>query len=494
VRLFRRPEPWVFVILLGSYAFFWHSRDWNSASRLMLTYALVDRHTVALDGLDDQTHDIAFHRGHYYSDKFPGYSLLGAMPYAALKPVLRLSDHPLHQRGFAYWPADYWVTVCVSGFLTACAGVVLVGLARDLGCGPRRAALVGLAYGLATPAYVYATLSYGHQAASFALLASFALIWRTEASRPAARLVLAGFLAAYAAVIELQVGPVSAILGLYLLAQVIGRRRPVSSLGDFAVGALLPTLLLLGYNQLAFGSPRDFGYRHELLSIFRRVHDPQNPLGLRLPAPRRALDLLWGRHRGLLFYAPVVILAVPGWWVLARRRLWGMGLVSASAALAVFLVNLSYPNWDGGWSTGPRLLVPLLPFAMLPAAALLASGGRWATAAVVGLALAGGVLMLFFQGVGGRVAQDIMDPFREFVWPRWSGAPLVGPYPGERFTRTLVSVAFSGRVGRLPDRWQWIQFVPLVVGQVVLIAACFRALRIAPPEPAPVEAVPPPAG
>src|SRR5262249_40370634 len=37
------PACWVFVILLLSYAFFWHSRDWNTASRLMLTYALVDR-------------------------------------------------------------------------------------------------------------------------------------------------------------------------------------------------------------------------------------------------------------------------------------------------------------------------------------------------------------------------------------------------------------------------------------------------------------------
>ena len=42
-------------ILLGSYAFFWHSRDWNIASRLMLTYALVDRGTVSIDGLEDQT-------------------------------------------------------------------------------------------------------------------------------------------------------------------------------------------------------------------------------------------------------------------------------------------------------------------------------------------------------------------------------------------------------------------------------------------------------
>ena len=40
----------VFVILLASYAFFWHSRSWNVSSRLMLTYAMVDRGTVAVTG------------------------------------------------------------------------------------------------------------------------------------------------------------------------------------------------------------------------------------------------------------------------------------------------------------------------------------------------------------------------------------------------------------------------------------------------------------
>ena len=58
-----------------------------------------------------------------------------------------------------------------------------MGLARDLGCSPRRAALVGLAYGLATPAYVYATLAYGHQLSAFALLASFALILNRRRGR-----------------------------------------------------------------------------------------------------------------------------------------------------------------------------------------------------------------------------------------------------------------------------------------------------------------------
>ena len=120
--MLRRPESWVFFILVGSFAFFWHSRDWNSASRLMLTYALVDRGTIQLDGLEDQTGDKAMFQGHYYTDKLPGFPLLAAVPYAVAKAVLRLPDHPLNRRGLAYWAADYWVTLGTSGVLSALSG------------------------------------------------------------------------------------------------------------------------------------------------------------------------------------------------------------------------------------------------------------------------------------------------------------------------------------------------------------------------------------
>ena len=120
------PALGVFAILLGSYAYFWHSRDWNTGSRLMLTYALVDRGTVKLTGLDQQTGDKAFFLGEYYSDKLPGYPLLAALPYAYAKWALDMPGHPLDSDALAYWPADYWITLGTSGILTAWTAALLL--------------------------------------------------------------------------------------------------------------------------------------------------------------------------------------------------------------------------------------------------------------------------------------------------------------------------------------------------------------------------------
>ncbi len=300
-------------------------------------------------------------------------------------------------------------------------------LARDLGCGPRpRDMRLGLplAYGLATPAYAYATMAYGHQSTSCALLASFALLWRYDARRPALRAGAAGALASYAVVIELGVAPVAAVLGFYLIALVIGGKQKATTLGDFGVGALVPLVVLLGYNQLAFGSPWDMGYFHHTTKIFHDVHSEQNPLGLRSPEARRVLTLLWGRHRGLTFYAPITLLVPFGLVELSRRRLWGMAIVSLAAMGAVFMVNLSYPEWTGGWSTGPRLLVPMLPFALLPVAGLLARGSRAVVVTASCLTIAGAVLMLGFLGVGARIPQYFEDPLLQVIWPLWSGGSV----------------------------------------------------------------------
>lgn len=466
----------VAAILLASVSYFWQARDWNSASRLMLTYAIVDRGSIRLDPYRVQTNDIASFNGHYYTDKQPGYSLAAAVPYAIAKAAIGLPDHPEGPPALTHWPGDYWATLGTAGLATAIGAAVLVLLARRAGCGPRAAALVGLAYGLATPAYAYASMSYGHQLASACLLGSLALVDRPGSRRPVLGLAASGFLAASASVVELSVGPISALIGIFAIGKVVTRSVPAGAIAGFVVGAAVPTLVLLGYNTMAFGNPLDIGYAHHATEQFAEVHSADNPLGIRAPDWSKALPLLWGRHRGLFFYAPILLLAPAGWVALLSRGKIGLGLVAILASLAVFLVNVSYPEWTGGWSTGPRLLVPLIPFGMIGVAGTLAVGGRGAAALAGILASLGGALILLFQGVGAQLPQDVLDPLVQVVWPLWSGGRIPPWWLGDRFTRTIPSVLAPGRFGGLPPGRQWLQFLPLVVGQAVAIGLLMATL------------------
>jgi hypothetical protein len=219
------------------------------------------------------------------------------------------------------------------------------------------------------------------------------------------------------------------------------------------------------------------GYFHEDLTQFQGVHSRANPLGLGVPDWRRLVPLLVGGYRGLFFYAPILLLALPGWLVLIRRRAWRLAAVSFLVCLTILAVNLSYPEWTGGWSTGPRLLVPLVPFAMLPVAAMLSVRRRAVWALAVVLALAGAVLMLFFQGVGGRVPHDIANPVRDFVWPIWSGQTRVFAVAGSAFARNVFALAFPDTILGLAPSLRWVQFLPLVAFQAIAIGLLIGGVK-----------------
>ena len=144
---------------------------------------------------------------------------------------------------------------------------------------------------------------------------------------------LAGFLAAYASVIELQVAPVSAILGLYLLVQWVQGPPALRSAGDLRAGGPVADARAPGLQpdrvRLAAGTWVTSTMRPRL----RHVHNRDNPLGLMSPDWSNLGPLLWGRYRGLFVFAPILLLAMPGWVVLMARRRWSLAIVSISWSL-----------------------------------------------------------------------------------------------------------------------------------------------------------------
>jgi hypothetical protein len=81
-------------------------------------------------------------------------------------------------------------------------------------------------------------------------------------------------------------------------------------------------------------------------------------------------------EHGLVFLSPLVLLALPGWWVLGRQRQWWMLGITASIVVIYLLFQSSINFWRAGWSLGPRYITVMLPFALIPITAALAAAER----------------------------------------------------------------------------------------------------------------------
>jgi hypothetical protein len=333
-------------------------------------------------------------------------------------------------------------------------------------------------------------------------------------------MLLSGLLAGFSVVVEYQTAVISAALGAYACVAV----RKTGAIASFVLGGLLTGSLLAAYNYAAFGDPLDFGYAHEVSREFRAVHSAQNPLGLRIPAlatfANVVPEILWKPFRGLLFYAPILCAAPVGFVALIRHQRWGVALVCVAAFAWLMLVNVSYPKWEGGWCTGPRFMVPAIPFTLLLVGGLVSSVKKAGMIAFLGSAtIAGAILMLGCVAVGGRFPPDavgvpppmasrIANPVREIVLPHWRGrvqqkadplpkdmsargpayaiCPMCQRHPpsylagGRQFERNVGRWLVQRFVPAEPSPWQGLQMGPLLAYLVAMTAALLiRAGRAA---------------
>jgi hypothetical protein len=404
-----RPEAALFALAFTAYAYFFQGGGWNAAVRFDLVRAIVEQGTVRIDGYQTNTGDLAYRDGHYYCDKAPGLSFAAVPVYAALYPLR--GEGRLRARFVS--GAAWLCTILTVALPSTAAVVMLYVLGGTLGLRPRARAALAAAYALGTLAFPYSTLFYGHQLAAALLFLAFGLLARARDMPPrAGRLLAAGALLGSAIAVEYPAALAAAAIGVYAAVVV----RPRRAWLWLVAGGLPPLIGLAVYHAAAFGSPFMLPYAFS-------TDAPRHQgalLGFGLPRLDVVGALLFSPYRGLFYSAPWLLLALPG-----GVRLWGLRrhraevAVAAAIALLYLILNAGLGDWHGGWGTGPRHLVPALPFLALAAGGLLAGrtparAERAGYAAVVGLSAA---LMLVATAVQPEVPRWFGRPFQEFLFP-----------------------------------------------------------------------------
>lgn len=345
-RVSRRRTGFALVMLVvAATGFFVQDNRANSTSRLALTAALAERQTVVIDDYEATLDvDRAEKDGRIYSDKAPGQPFAAVPMWAIYRAVggdpgtdPRLEGH------LGLW----WVTL----WFAAIPGAILVLLMHHYAsaligaAGPAVPAAIGLFAG--TILFPFSTLLFGHVLTATLIMASFLLL--RSAKEPGA-IRLAGFVAGAAIAVEYTV-TLAVVVLLAATAVRFGNRA-----WSFVFGTVPAVAFLAAYHTIAFGGPFQNPYK---FSVFQVHHD--SFAGIGVPDPALLVEVLLG-ERGLLSLTPVVAVALAG-LVIGRSQLPTFDLAVPLSILGVYLgFAAGWIDATGGWSPGPRHLLPAIPF------------------------------------------------------------------------------------------------------------------------------------
>lgn len=411
------PGLVVFLCVAGAYAYFLHALPFtNAETRWALVRAIVEQHTLSIDAYHATIGDKSLIDGHYYTDKAPGSSFLGVPFYAVLYYGGRITGLP---------PTDAAAREIVRYLVVSLPAALLAWLlfraVRTAGCPVFWAGLLALAYALGTPAFPYSTLYYGHSPATLCIFAAFYLLVMPatssdeKAANPSAlRILLAGLLGGTAILLEHPLAVLVAPLALYALFAF----RPRGLAVLFAVGVLPGVLATLAYNWAVTGDPLTFPYKFEATAAYR-AEMAAGLYSVTHPKLSALWDLTLSLSRGIFFYSPFLLFAAPGVYFAARAqpRLRPV-LLASLLGVVMLLFNASIDSPWGGWSCGPRYLIPGLPFLALACYVPLTSEhGRWWRPAFLGLAAISIAKFIWATSVSPHLPEAIENPVTEFWWP-----------------------------------------------------------------------------
>lgn len=406
-----KTEIKLFIFFFFVYSLFIHWAGWNEYSRLDLTRAIVDEGRFEIDAYQNNTGDSAYYKGHYYSDKAPGMSFLGAPVYFLAKQAFNDRYQPTYIAERVTFQKNAYtgynlskienltsfiatttnltpselelnsmalITILTSVLFSSLSVVVIYRLSKFFLARENQRMLAVFAYGLGTLTFPYALVFFEHSTATFFALLSFYLLFAQKNKPDNKRLLLAGVCSGVGVTVSYV--NILVLLPTLFYSALLYRKSLFRNLAVILAGLLAGLLPLIFYNLAVFGGPAETAYNYVAVSekpIKILLFDPSGPetgkyeravtlfdvkpLRLNAVAPR----LLFMPYRGLFFYYPILLFSLIGLYQM-RKRNKKEAVTVLLMFVFVLLFNTFYGVWWGGGSFGPRYMTVLMPFLMIP--------------------------------------------------------------------------------------------------------------------------------
>ena len=294
--------------------------------------------------------------GGEYQVHQPGLSVLMLPAYYIDRQIT-----PVEPGSAAQWPSRLRAVNTFFLLLYLTWIVLIFRFLRQLVPHAWAAWLTALTIGLTMPVAAFPFQFYPEVAGGVLLCAIAGHLMFPKRNTPAAAF-LVGLLTGYLPWLHVRFSALAAVL---LVTGVIKMRRDSRRLAGFVSGFAIPAIFLALYAYRLTGSV--------LPSAVWNEEDGDSVLSL-LGALRGSVAYLIDSQWGLFAHSPVYLLALPGYWLLFKQRR-DAAWLCALVLLSVLLPSAAH-SLHGAATTPNRLIVGVVPFAVIPIAVMIAHYAR----------------------------------------------------------------------------------------------------------------------
>ena len=302
--------------------------------------------------------------------------------------------------------------------LTAITAVLLYIFAFQLDYQRVTATIMTLLFAFGTMALPYAGTVFGELGVSFGLLLALWAAWRAgKSTRLHNSLTFSLWcgtgvaLAISANIVYILMAPIFIAVLYFGGRDTRSSTQRVGEIAGFVFPLCVVGISLLLYNYARFGDMLETGYRFAV-----------GQEGFTTPLWWGVLGLTISPARGLLWYSPPILLGIFGWPRLLRRERPLSWLILLVIIAQILLFGLWW-EWWGGYSWGPRFLLPIIPYLMIASLPLVQTAVDGNRPARIGLILVTfwGVLV---QVLGTAVEINAYEQLLDALYPAPTAEPL----------------------------------------------------------------------
>ncbi|MFW9777399.1 MAG: hypothetical protein ACFFE8_01015 [Candidatus Heimdallarchaeota archaeon] len=349
----------------------------NPGSRFMLTKAIAKYGEFSIRPEDQERYsylDYSVFNGSIFSDKAPGISLLGVPIYwiGEFFAVNLLGVDPNNWQ-LVDDVIKFLFMFCVLAF-GAFVTVKMYDLLHMVNVSHRNAHITAVFFGLGSLFYVYigTLFSHGITAGFLVLVLYYGTSFRQELK--ANSLLWSSIFSGFAIVCDYVLLFLLPFFFLYIFIPFHWNLKDMKrywkaylkSYGSFLTLYIIPLVLcgflVLFYNFAAFGDPFTTPYSYSQAFWDKQHFANSQQYGFDV--------LVFSRHHGLLAFMPILLVSVFGLFFMLKRTP-ALAVLTITIPCWILLLYSKYFLPSGGLAYGPRHLVSITPFLIIPLAFLL---------------------------------------------------------------------------------------------------------------------------